>query len=77
MFSQASVCSQEGSHYDALDLTEHTTPLDMEPWYLSFPHGYQTWDLLPPLVLTSGGHHWKPVQTCPPPQPLLTGNGGN
>ena len=27
-----------------------------------------------PLLLTSGGHHWKPVQTCsledlPPPTP--------
>ena len=33
-----------------------------------------------PLLLTSDGHHWKPVQTCsfedlPPPPPVLTSNG--
>ena len=27
------------------------------------PPQHQTWDLCP-LLLTSGGHHWKPVQTC-------------
>ena len=25
------------------------------------PPGHQTWD---PLLLTSGGHHWRPVKTC-------------
>ena len=25
---------------------------------------YQTWDLPPPPLLTSGGHRWRPVQTC-------------
>ena len=41
------------------------------------PKSLQTWDLRPPgstlapLLVTSGGHHWRPVQTCSlqdPPQ---------
>ena len=36
---------------------------------------------LPPQLLTSGGHHWRPVQTCSledsPPQLVLTFGGGN
>ena len=37
---------------------------------------YQKWDLPPTLLLTSGGHHWRPVQTCPiedlpPPLPVV------
>ena len=47
----------EGPHvtiiYDALDLTVQCAPR------------YQTWDPPPaPQLVTSGGHHWIPVQTC-------------
>ena len=42
-------------------------PPDMGPRYIS-------------LLLTSDGHHWKPIQNCsfedlPPPPPVLTCNG--
>ena len=58
MFSQMSVCHsvQGGSHvtntHDSLDLTVHPAT-DMGP------HSTGT----SPAV-TSGGHHWGPVQTC-------------
>ena len=47
--------------------------LDMGPGHL----------LHPPLLLTSGGHHWRPVQTCsledltPPPTQVLITSGGH
>ena len=44
------------------------------PYRTSQPPGDQTWDPLqpcPPLLVTSCGNHWRPVQTCslksPPP----------
>ena len=36
------------------------------------PCPLQTWDLTvqgPHLEVTSGGHHWKPVQICSPHDP--------
>ena len=44
----------------------------MEPGYLS--------PITPSLLLTPGGHHWRPVQTCSlddPTPPLLTPGGGH
>ena len=47
------------------------------------PPGHGTWDTNPlPLLVTSGGHHWRPVQTehtypqCSPPPPVLISTGG-
>ena len=66
MFSQVSVCYSvqwgEGL-VPRWDLVPTLTP-DMGPGYL----------LPPPLLLTSGGHHWRPVQLyslddIPPTQP--------
>ena len=68
-----SVClSHKESHvaitHDALDLTVQPSPA-LAPALL-----FQTWDPQPrphpsyigphPLLVTSGGHHWRPVQTC-------------
>ena len=38
------------------------------------PPGHQTWD---PLLVTSGGDHWRPVQTCSFEDPQLVTSGGN
>ena len=60
MFSLVSVCSQRGGgpmwpiskmHWASLYRPPSTAP--------GIRHG--TWW---PLLLTSGGHHWRPVQTC-------------
>ena len=79
MCSQAAVCSWEvGCHvtiiHDALKITVTTLP----------PTRHGTW--VPtrlPLLPTSGGHHWRPVQTCslwghtpPPPPVVLTPSSG-
>ena len=77
MFSQACVTG-EGRVSRSWDMphgripTPHPPP-NMGPGYLRPPYGYGTW--IPPpsprhgtwisyLLLTSGGHHWRPVQTC-------------
>ena len=77
MFSQVSVCQS------------------ISPWgrvlghMVGSPLRYPTPPPIPcprdtlPLLLTSGGHHWRPVlQTCslealPPPPPVLTYSGGH
>ena len=62
MLSLMPVCSR-GFHvtitHNALDLT------------IEVPHRHQIWD---PMLVTSGGHHWKPVQTCSfeDPTPIST-----
>ena len=50
---------------------------------LTPPPEYQTWDLPPPRprLLASGGHNWRPVQTCSlggdlTPPMVLTASGG-
>ena len=58
------------------------TYLHIRPGDLCATPWHQTWDLPPPLLLTSGGHHWRPVQTCsledlPLPQPVLKSSGGH
>ena len=76
-----SVCPQGDSHVtitqDAMDLTVHGPHTsDMEPpWPWPWPC---------PLLVTSGGHHWRPVQTFsledPPPltpPPLVLTSGGD
>ena len=68
----AMVSVHRGSHvtitHDALDLTAKGPSQLHSPWtsYQELPWlwpspGHQTWD---PLLLTSGGQHWRPVQTC-------------
>ena len=59
-------------------------PRDMEPGYLPPTCAWDLGAYTPsPLLLTSGGHHWKPVQTwsledLPPPlPPVLTSSGGH
>ena len=50
-------------------------------WPTTFPLGHQKWKFSPPLLLllTSGDHHWRPVQTCSledlHPQLVLTSGG--
>ena len=75
IFSVMSVCPSvhRGSHvtitHDALDLIVQdpilapASPAHQTWGPLSPASGHQTWDPRPPLV-TSGGHHWRPVQTC-------------
>ena len=75
MFSQASLCSREGVRYimDRPYPREHTLPPrhTLQP---GIPY---------PLLLTSGGHLWRPVKTCsikalPPALPtVLTSSGGH
>ena len=50
--------------YDALDLTEQGTP---GHWILQ--------DTV--LLVTSGGHHCRPVQTCSLQTPLVLTSGGH
>ena len=46
-----------------------------DSWTWDLGYSPKTWDLRyssPPQLLTTGGHHWRPVQTCsleniPPP----------
>ena len=72
MFSQVSVChSVQGVHM---------WPLPMMHWDLTFPDTRHGGTYLP--LLTSGGHHWIPVQTCTledlsTPQPVLTSSCGH
>ena len=60
MFSLVSVCSFGGG---AAPCDHYPIALDL-PW--PWPRPY-------PLQVRSGGHHWRPVQTCPledfPPHP--------
>ena len=58
-------------------------PLPPLPWTSDLgtypPLRNQTWGS-PPLLVTSGGHHWRPVQTCsfgdnPPPLRATSGSG--
>ena len=67
--------------HDALDLTVQPSP---QPCPLDIRHGTPwTSDMGPPspaLLVTSSGHHWRPVQACslddfPPPKPILTSGG--
>ena len=43
-------------------------PRDRTSWFAPSRLGtYRTWGpttLVPPLLVTSGGHHWRPVETC-------------
>ena len=79
MFSHVSVChSVQG---------DPMWPLPMMYWDMGTPPPaprYQTWVVITgnmgptSLLLTSGGHHWRPVQTCsledqPPLHPSGTG----
>ena len=66
MFSYVSICQQGGAMW----------PLSMMHWtsvYRSYPFppdmGSQGPIVLP--LVTSGGHHWRPVQTCSLPEPSL------
>ena len=55
-------CPHVTKTHDALDLTVQGPQ----------PYPLQTWDLTvqgPLLPVTSGGHHWKPVQICSPHDP--------
>ena len=71
MFSPVSVWSHGGSPFDhshdAMGLTVQA-PLDIRPgttW--SHPQDIKPGFPLqpqPPLLVTSGGHHWRPVETC-------------
>ena len=62
--------------HDALDLTVHPPPSG-PPW---FPSGHGTWGPFP-LLVTSGDHHWSPIQNCSLdlavqfPLPVLTSGG--
>ena len=62
--------SPYSSRHGSCVATLSPTPPDMGPWYS-------------PILLTFGGHHWRPVQTCllrdPPPfpSPVLTSSGGH
>ena len=53
--------------HDALDLTVKALP---QTWDMGTPQPQppQTWDMgIPhsaPMLVTSGGHHWRPVETC-------------
>ena len=71
MFSQLSVCHsfQGGSHmiitHDAL---EHGYPSPLPSRYQTsglthLPHPLDTRHKTYPLLLTSGGYHWRPVHT--------------
>ena len=74
MFSQSCVCSQGGyvkSH--ALWNRPHgiVHPPDMgpriplpSPLPCTPPSGHRTWNAPSPPLVTFGGHHWRPVQTC-------------
>ena len=79
MFAAMSVCHSvhRGSDmtiiHDALDLTVQPTlsqTWDMGPHAPSTHPHPQTWALRDPqsrpgpLLLTSAGHHWRPVETC-------------
>ena len=77
--------------HDALVLTVHalhagvpSCPLDIRHGTLLAPR-HQTWDQPPtpmPLLVISGGHHWRPVQICSledtphPPPPARWQAGG-
>ena len=74
--------------HDALDLTVQPSPPALpsghqtwDPPAPALPSGHQTWDPpAPALLVTSSGHHWRPVQACslddfPPPKPILTSGG--
>ena len=61
-----------------------TPPPDIRPGHLPPPPhiGHHTWAPTPlSILLTSGGHHWRPVQTCSledlMPQSALTSSGGH
>ena len=77
MFSVMSICPQGGGspcNHHALDLTVKASPThppssDMGPHWWGTP---VTWEFIGPhqtgtssLLVTSGSHHWRPVQTCP------------
>ena len=62
--------------HETFDLTAHVSlpalippTSDMGPPSLTSPG--QTWDPHP-LLVTSGAHHWGPVQTCSLEDPTLT-----
>ena len=59
MFSQASVCSQE--------VGQVTSNVSWDKSHGRMPPGHQT---LGPLLVASGGDHWRPVQTCSFRDPL-------
>ena len=52
-------------------------PYKQETWIPYPSMGHRAW-ISYPLLLTSGGHHWRPVQTCSPERtyalPVLTHN---
>ena len=69
------VCMHHGIGYMVVYPLVWTSDLD------PYPLLNVTSDLPQPLLLASGGHHWRPVQTCsledlPPPSPPLTSGGG-
>ena len=65
--------------HDALDLTVERSQ-DIRPSEMGPPHppGHHTCD---PLLVTSGGHRWRSVQTCSfedyPHSPFLASGGRN
>ena len=70
MFSPVSVCSQGGLHltipYDAMGLIVQGS-VHIRPSTPSLTPDIKPWSPLqaqPPLLVTPGGHYWRPVQTC-------------
>ena len=87
MFSQVSACDsvlvggQGGPHvtitHDALDFTVQPSQSRHGTWGTPQPKTR-------PLLVTSHGHHWRPVQTCPldlivhrDPLPMVLTTGGD
>ena len=62
-----SVCPQEGSIMWPLSML-HWTLLPPPPEHETLSHDTPLYRDLP--VVTSGGHNWRPVQTCSPQSPL-------
>ena len=71
MFSQVSLREGVGTSHASWDSSYGTIPLSPRPGDL----------LSTPLLLTSGGHHQRPVQTCSledlPILPVLTSSGNH
>ena len=73
MFSQVCVCPHVSITHDALNLTVQDTP-GSAPSPPPRPKEIRPVDypIPQPTVVTSGGNHWRPLQTCsfgaPPPE---------
>ena len=80
MFSQASVCSRvwggqyHQMHHGIVPIAGYLSPPQVQ---VEYAPRHQTRD---PLLVTSGGDHWRPVQTClfgTPPHHGVTSVGGH